>query len=104
MMVYGIKDNTIVMMQKMNITLPTPTQFDRRHPKFYDWAHRHTHTHRHRQTQTDRDTDTDTDTDTQRQEKSKRTSAFTMCTSRTSCTTAQSRSQQSFLETFRHSM
>eukprot|EP00971_Amphidinium_carterae_P029603 582309-Amphidinium_carterae.1 len=25
-------------MQKMNIKLPTPTQFDGRHPQFYEWV------------------------------------------------------------------
>eukprot|EP00971_Amphidinium_carterae_P040963 804617-Amphidinium_carterae.1 len=35
---YDTKDNTVGMMQKMNIKLPTPTQFDGRNPQFNEWA------------------------------------------------------------------
>eukprot|EP00971_Amphidinium_carterae_P143110 2835508-Amphidinium_carterae.1 len=38
MRVYETKDKMIGMMQKVNIKLPTPTQFDGRHPHFYEWA------------------------------------------------------------------
>eukprot|EP00971_Amphidinium_carterae_P100736 1993008-Amphidinium_carterae.2 len=32
------RDNTIGMTQKMNINLPTPTQFDGKNPQFNEWA------------------------------------------------------------------
>eukprot|EP00971_Amphidinium_carterae_P309850 6157306-Amphidinium_carterae.3 len=33
-----MEKKTIGMMQKMNIKLPPPTQFDGRYPQFYEWA------------------------------------------------------------------
>eukprot|EP00971_Amphidinium_carterae_P240201 4769119-Amphidinium_carterae.1 len=36
--VYETRDNTVGMMQKMNIKLPTPTQLDGRNPQFHEWA------------------------------------------------------------------
>eukprot|EP00971_Amphidinium_carterae_P120354 2384759-Amphidinium_carterae.2 len=36
--VHMTDDNTIAMMGKMNIKLPTPTQFDGKNPQFNEWA------------------------------------------------------------------
>eukprot|EP00971_Amphidinium_carterae_P041415 813085-Amphidinium_carterae.1 len=33
-----MENKTIGMMQKMNIKLPPPTQFDGRYPQFHEWA------------------------------------------------------------------
>eukprot|EP00971_Amphidinium_carterae_P044696 879368-Amphidinium_carterae.1 len=38
MNIYNMEQITIGMMQKMNIRLPSPTQFDGRYPHFYEWA------------------------------------------------------------------
>eukprot|EP00971_Amphidinium_carterae_P148455 2943284-Amphidinium_carterae.1 len=38
MNIYVMKDSTVGIMQKMNIKLPSPTQFDGRYPQFYEWA------------------------------------------------------------------
>eukprot|EP00971_Amphidinium_carterae_P143486 2842876-Amphidinium_carterae.1 len=38
MVIYRTENKTIGMMQKMNIKLPSPTQFDGRHPQFHEWA------------------------------------------------------------------
>eukprot|EP00971_Amphidinium_carterae_P238458 4733863-Amphidinium_carterae.1 len=35
---YRMENRTIGMMQKMNIKLPSPTQFDGRSPQFSEWA------------------------------------------------------------------
>eukprot|EP00971_Amphidinium_carterae_P330669 6463831-Amphidinium_carterae.5 len=36
--VHKTTNNTIAMIQKMNIKLPTPTQLDGKHPQFNEWA------------------------------------------------------------------
>eukprot|EP00971_Amphidinium_carterae_P351148 6491937-Amphidinium_carterae.1 len=33
-----MENNALGMMQNMNINLPSPTQFDARHPQLYEWA------------------------------------------------------------------
>eukprot|EP00971_Amphidinium_carterae_P037661 740727-Amphidinium_carterae.2 len=71
MMAYETENNTIGMMQKMNIKLPTPTQFDGRHPQFYEWTGKV-------------------------KAADKAYLSITMCALRTSWTTIQSQSQQSF--------
>eukprot|EP00971_Amphidinium_carterae_P237491 4714503-Amphidinium_carterae.2 len=38
MIIYKMENNALGRMQKMNIKLPSPTQFGGRCPKFYKWA------------------------------------------------------------------
>eukprot|EP00971_Amphidinium_carterae_P313164 6223849-Amphidinium_carterae.2 len=38
MIIYNMENKAIGMMQKVNIKIPSPTQFDKRYPQFYEWA------------------------------------------------------------------